>query len=1210
MSNCAPRNIYNITNNLTEFDADQLTPEECQAILQCIIDNGQAAQFEAFCAQLGLTLTVSTGPDDDVANATASEALDLCADETVHFYSPDSSILFTVSSGSAIVGAQLNPDVLAGITSTAITNIDLQPTANPNEFTVAIEWTDGDGNPQTTTDPTPITVAGGGDNYATANLTSTGTRTHSWQHSQVENFDGGAHERNYSDSQILGAGTHQISEGSFGRNVDLTGGPGQTANENFVSSEYFREIENGASGSTVEQSGGEFLVTARDNNNSTAGTGDLQISESRSAIEYTETGLLHNNGAPATTGFEARSEQVTGDQEPEPHAYLSTNNVSDGSANAGQVLSLIDPATGRVEYVDALTGTIDPASLISGEEGNTLRLGDDGQLYADPANQTDCFLEPVVVSTNGNTRNVGPDFDGLTGSHLVNATGPGGVPIAERITTLTGTIDNTGSGSVIVTNETTGQSSPSSEESWTGAFSSLTNVVFTLDTPIEINPGDLITFATVGSGGRWRLNFNTPSDLFTSSDGIGSIDNSLAGHFDGVIEHRVTAYDDGEGPKFVEFDENGDPQEIAIGLTWTTCGGLQAAGLTQGDIQSAQNDYVLDSEACYDTGVVDTDAEYTVPFEISNLDGEALPPFPTGPNIPPNNLFNALLDGSDGGDVFINYEIDSLTLAYVGTATGGDDGIFNVAGLGNTPDYVQDGPDRVLATWQAAPGTIAPSNRTYRIDGAGSHSGNLLVVPPTVGNQITASGGAAGNEVMGRLVGRVQPNIMQTVRTFRDLTGNGPDLVLDADGNPIIVEPSWALCSALESVGLTEQDIQDAVEICASPIDRYIVDTTNAGSVDFATGSPIPGLIPGADGSAANPDAGDTVNWPIHQAYIDDHIDYVPTGVQAGLDVPQDVATAGITDFGWIDFVVAAVGGETVSWSFAGEGYLRLEVAEGSCDAADFVIIDQVHSAIGSTDSLTHTLPAGTHRVRLTGVDTNGTNNLWNYDGDPIEFVPSSDSTPILVQLFQDCDGNLFSDAEATNPFEGSALTIEELSCPSDVKVKASNIIGVTDNTAPSASAPGLDSAGFGWGTLGVGSGNFGPQIIAGGDTGDLVGLSGWLPDLSGDLTLDNAANTPTGGDGIVLTAGRYSMDWSIWVEMTTGASSPIVQPLLGGVTVGGSRGGTSEPGLANGDVVEYTNRAVFDAADGELLRWQVSGGAAGDAVTIARFSASVVRIG
>lgn len=47
---------------------------------------------------------------------------------------------------------------LTGIVNTAITAIDLRPTANENEFVVEITWTDGDGVENTTTDPTPIII--------------------------------------------------------------------------------------------------------------------------------------------------------------------------------------------------------------------------------------------------------------------------------------------------------------------------------------------------------------------------------------------------------------------------------------------------------------------------------------------------------------------------------------------------------------------------------------------------------------------------------------------------------------------------------------------------------------------------------------------------------------------------------------------------------------------------------------------------------------------------------------------------------------------------------------------------------------------------------------------------------------------------------------------------------------------------------------------
>ena len=741
-----------------------------------------------------------------------------------------------------------------------ITDIDIFPTGEPNEFTVQITYIDDEGNSQTTTDSTPITIVVPQQLFQATEDCYIGTTT-----GNSGPFPGNVVQAQ--GSATIGGVTitpGPLVDGALGGSVN--GFQLGTSAQSFEGSFDFDV----ASDLLLE-----FSALGPNEELSVTSDGELHQDGDRFVVQGGTTVGVTILSLDGNTNFSILLITLIGQSAETQQFNVSTYDSVDGgdalviaSDGSGDVIELaaipdnwvkcpVEPGPAGPQGERGAAGDPGPAGpqgdpgppgqdgepgpagpqgepgpagpqgepgpagqdgeplnledLISDEEGNTLRLGDDGNLYADPSNEMACYIEPVVVSSNGNTRNVGPNFDGLSGSHLVNASGPGGVPIAQRITTLTGTIDNTGSGSVIVTNQTTGQSSASSEESWTGIFSSLTFVEFTLDTPIEITPGDLITFETVGSGGRWRFNFNTPSDLFTSADGTGTLDNSLAGHFDGVIEHRVTTYDDGEGPKLIEFDANGDPQEITVGPTWMTCGGLQAAGLTAADIRSAQNDYVLDSEACYDTGVVDTAADYTVPFEISNLDGEALPPFPVGPNIPPNNLFNALLNGSDGGDVFVNYEIDSLTLAYVGTATGGDDGIFNVAGLGNSPEYVQDGPDRVLATWQAAPGTVAPSNRIYRIDFTGSHSGNLLVVPPTVGNQITASDGAAGNEVMGRLVGRVQPNITETVRTFRDLTGNGPDLVLDADGNPITIDPSWAVCPPLQAAGLTDQDIIDVL---------------------------------------------------------------------------------------------------------------------------------------------------------------------------------------------------------------------------------------------------------------------------------------------------------------------------------------------------------------------------------------------------------------
>jgi len=158
---------------LNKMDFSELSTENCRAIFQCIIDLRDEALTNAFFQtfnfnqltnaqvvdirdMIGPLFTVNAGTTADAADDALGTA-EVTFGDIVHFWSPDGTLLFGVTEGSAIVAATLNPTVLTGIQHTTITNIDLQPTVNPNEFTVEIEWTDGDGNAQTTTDPTPVT---------------------------------------------------------------------------------------------------------------------------------------------------------------------------------------------------------------------------------------------------------------------------------------------------------------------------------------------------------------------------------------------------------------------------------------------------------------------------------------------------------------------------------------------------------------------------------------------------------------------------------------------------------------------------------------------------------------------------------------------------------------------------------------------------------------------------------------------------------------------------------------------------------------------------------------------------------------------------------------------------------------------------------------------------------------------------------------------
>lgn len=100
-----------------------------------------------------VVVTPNLGDEFDIGNLTPSK-IRILLDEILYD---------NATSGLTATDAQAAIDELAlavsGVAHTSITGIDLKPTANPNEFTVEITWTDENGTAQTTTDPTPITIA-------------------------------------------------------------------------------------------------------------------------------------------------------------------------------------------------------------------------------------------------------------------------------------------------------------------------------------------------------------------------------------------------------------------------------------------------------------------------------------------------------------------------------------------------------------------------------------------------------------------------------------------------------------------------------------------------------------------------------------------------------------------------------------------------------------------------------------------------------------------------------------------------------------------------------------------------------------------------------------------------------------------------------------------------------------------------------------------
>jgi len=159
-------------------------------------------------------------------------------------------------------------------------------------------------------------VAGGADtNYAEDDLTATGTRTHTWATNDLnEDFTAG----NRIESWVNGVPAHTVTKNVSGFNSTVTGLVGDATTLNTDSFNGFSVTHNNGSG-TVQT---------------------LEIGPTNGArVDY-------NNGV----------DQVhwrAGDNGATAELFARTNDVDNGAATNGQVLTLVDNSTGEVEFQDA-----------------------------------------------------------------------------------------------------------------------------------------------------------------------------------------------------------------------------------------------------------------------------------------------------------------------------------------------------------------------------------------------------------------------------------------------------------------------------------------------------------------------------------------------------------------------------------------------------------------------------------------------------------------------------------------------------------------------------------------------------------------------------------------------------------------------------------------------------------------------------------------
>ena len=287
-------------------------------------------------------------------------------------------------------------------------------------------------------------------------------------------------------------------------------------------------------------------------------------------------------------------------------------------------------------------------------------------------------------------------------------------------------------------------------------------------------------------------------------------------------------------------------------------------------------------------------------------------------------------------------------------------------------------------------------------------------------------------------------NILHTVRTLDDSSLCEVDTVANTTTPLASIPATWTLTSCLTAE--EEARIAELVEenICDRIVTKLSIDTS--------------ALTAGADASAAVVGAtladGDSTNTPseaVLEAWIAANVDFnAATTPQATLALAE-IATAGATDWAFVTFAGFFEAGTVLSWSFAGEGYVRLYQDECSCGQFENVASKYNTLPASGGTQLSYTVPtSGYHTFRLLGVDVEGSNNTWVYDGDAITtFAPSSGEPVIeLIQTLVDCDGNV-TDMDG-NPIASTVVDLADYQCPY-TSVKADDIAGdlFTVSTGP-----------------------------------------------------------------------------------------------------------------------------------------------------------------
>lgn len=184
-----------------------------------------------------------------------------------------------------------------------------------------------------------------GSNYATSDLTSTGVRKHSWVHDQIEIFDGAQHQRNFTNSFLPGSLFFDIRESLGGSKYSALGSGGINSTRSFGAGLWELDLNNGIAEGDVGLRSDKMFFQSR-----TIALGS-QPTSFLSLVGGDKDGfnLLFSSQWP-TTGTKV-AVQGRNNASNSTELFLQTGAIgrSEGKI-AGDVLTLIDPATGEAEW--------------------------------------------------------------------------------------------------------------------------------------------------------------------------------------------------------------------------------------------------------------------------------------------------------------------------------------------------------------------------------------------------------------------------------------------------------------------------------------------------------------------------------------------------------------------------------------------------------------------------------------------------------------------------------------------------------------------------------------------------------------------------------------------------------------------------------------------------------------------------------------------